>query len=276
MSDDRAMVPSPNRALDRATLERVLARAAELQAAQDDTGDRPFSEEQLLQAGREAGLSPQHLRQALAEERSRPAPIVAQGNTVERVFGPTHVSARRVVRGAPRALLGDLDCWMYDVEYLAATRRLPERILWEARSGLLTLARRALGGGGLHLARAREVAATVVPVDARHSLVQLDADLGAVRARHLAAGTAVAGGGVAAGGALIALHVLAPIALIPTAVGLGWGYRASRAHRAMAARTQLALEQVLDALERGEMAYHGYRRPPRSVLVSVAARLLHH
>ena len=56
--------------LDRTGLERVLARATELQAA---VGDRPesLSEQQLLELGSEVGIAPEHLRQALAEERDR-------------------------------------------------------------------------------------------------------------------------------------------------------------------------------------------------------------
>ena len=51
----------------RGALERVLARAAELQSA---SGDAPESdamtEAQLIELGKEVGLSPEHLRQALA------------------------------------------------------------------------------------------------------------------------------------------------------------------------------------------------------------------
>jgi len=60
----------PSARLDRSSLERVLARAAELQSTSGDTVEE-FTEEQLLELGREVGLSPQNLRQALAEERTR-------------------------------------------------------------------------------------------------------------------------------------------------------------------------------------------------------------
>ncbi|HEX4681166.1 MAG TPA: hypothetical protein VH277_00585, partial [Gemmatimonadaceae bacterium] len=57
--------------LDRASLERVLARAAELQGASGDASEaEQFTEEQLIELGKEVGLSPQHLRQAMAEERT--------------------------------------------------------------------------------------------------------------------------------------------------------------------------------------------------------------
>ena len=68
---DQRMVERPS--IDRTALERVLARAAQLQmAAGEDTGPADgLSESQLLDVGREVGLSPAHLRQALAEERTR-------------------------------------------------------------------------------------------------------------------------------------------------------------------------------------------------------------
>jgi len=69
MADPSSPKP-PARALDRSSLERVLARAAELQSTTGETGEE-FTEEQLLELGREVGLSPQNLRQALAEERTR-------------------------------------------------------------------------------------------------------------------------------------------------------------------------------------------------------------
>ena len=72
MSDDLPVPPPPStRPLDREALERVLARAAELQATEADPAEPALSEQQLIDVGKEVGLSPQHLRQAMAEERSR-------------------------------------------------------------------------------------------------------------------------------------------------------------------------------------------------------------
>ena len=49
--------------LDRAALERVLARATELQAHLADTPDH-LTEKQLLELGSEVGISADHLKQA--------------------------------------------------------------------------------------------------------------------------------------------------------------------------------------------------------------------
>ena len=72
----------------RAALERVLARAAELQNASGDDTERPetLTEAQIEELGKEVGLSAQHLRQALAEERARIQPILATGSGVVMVF----------------------------------------------------------------------------------------------------------------------------------------------------------------------------------------------
>ena len=69
MTDPSSPKP-PSRALDRSSLERVLARAAELQSGTGETRRR-VHRGTAARAGAEVGLSPQNLRQALAEERTR-------------------------------------------------------------------------------------------------------------------------------------------------------------------------------------------------------------
>src|SRR3954469_15881065 len=97
-SSSRAIVSR----LDRASLERVLARAAELQgtAADSDASDQ-FTEEQLIELGKEVGLSPQNLRQALAEERTRSIAPDDERGFAASVFGPSRVGAARTVPGKP-------------------------------------------------------------------------------------------------------------------------------------------------------------------------------
>src|SRR5690348_3032140 len=90
--------------VSRAALERVLARAAELQDASGEQTDRPetLTEAQLEELAKEVGLSPQHVRQALAEERVRIQPVASSGTGVGyTLFGVDRVAAQRVVRGKP-------------------------------------------------------------------------------------------------------------------------------------------------------------------------------
>ena len=59
-------------AIPRDALERVLARATELQGVSGEPSEA-ISESRLMEVAREVGIDAQHLRQALAEERARSA-----------------------------------------------------------------------------------------------------------------------------------------------------------------------------------------------------------
>jgi hypothetical protein len=132
--------------------------------------------------------------------------------------------------------------------------------VWEARRDLLGNIKRGLnvGGRGYHLTRAFDVAATAVAVDQKPVLLRLDADLSNVRTSRIRAGGLTAAGGIAWGGAVIGFGALvaAPavlpfvaLAAIPAAIGGGGAMAIFRSHRGVAERTQLALEQALDAME---------------------------
>src|SRR5687768_2975293 len=238
--------------LDRSALERVLARAAELQAGELDPGEY-ISEERLLDIAKEVGLAPHHMRQVLAEERTRIA-VPEETGTVARFAGAGRVVATRVVSGTPADVLSSLDTWMQREECLTIKRRFPERIVWEEHRGFWMQLRRGMDMGGRRyvLARAHDVSATAVPVDERRSLVRLEADLSNVRTSRLAGGGASAAVGAAAGGALLALGFFPLAAIAPVVVGAAAGYGVARSHRGVAARAQLALEQVLDHVETKE------------------------
>jgi hypothetical protein len=253
MADD-GIVPQrePSR-LDRSALERILARAAELQAADSDPSEAMLTEAQLLEVGREVGLAPEHIRQALAEERSRSLVPVERG-TLAQLFGPAIAHASRTVRGTAEGVFALLDAWLQRGDCLQVKRRFADRVLWEPRTGFLTEIRRALnvGGHGYHLSHAREVSATVVPVDDGRVLVRLEADLTNVRRQRVASGGAVIGGGAIGTATLLALGFFPAIAVAPAIVATLGGYFAARSHGPLVARAQVALEQLLDRLERGE------------------------
>lgn len=246
----------PVRRLDPAALERVLARAAELQSdTGEPTGD--LTEEQLLEMGKEVGLSASHLRQALAEERTRSAVVVpVAGGPLARTLGEGVVSATRTVREKPEPALRAVDAWMQREECLQVKRLFPERIVWETRRDLFGSLRRGLdlGGRGYALARAHDVSATVVAVDEERTLVRLDADLGELRGRYTRNSIIASGMSGAAGASAVMLGFMLPVAVIPALAVMGGSYVAARRQYTKAlARTQLALEQVLDRLERGEL-----------------------
>ena len=239
--------------LGRDALERVLSRAAELQAVDADPSDAMLTEEQLLEVGREVGLSPQHIRQALAEERSRPL-VPEEHGGMARVFGAARVHATRTVRASADSVFHLLDLWMQREESMQVRRRLADRMTWEPRSGFITEVRRGLnlGGFGYHLSRAEEVAATVVPVDRDRVLVRLEADLANVRFQRVASGGAVVGGGAVGTAVLLALGFFAPVAVIPAGIAVIGGYFVARSHAPLVVRAQTSLEKLLDRLERGD------------------------
>ncbi len=257
--------------LDRAALERVLARATELQARLADAPDE-LTEKQLLELGSEVGIPAEHLRQALAEERTRVV-LPEETGVVGSWFGSTMAGASRVVPGTPVEVLAQIDSWMQRQELLRVRRRIGERLTWEARRDFMGSIQSGLNLGGrpYALTPASEVGATVVPIDSGRVLVRLDADFAPSRVRNVRWAGATAGLGVTSGASVVALASMSaePGALVIGAiVGSIWTALAglgataiARAQRRKVARGQLALEQILDRLEHGEM------RAPRSSII---------
>ncbi len=235
MPDEKPPLPAPvpgrQTLLDRQALERVLARAAELQGASalPDSSDL-ISESQLLDIGNEVGLNPSTINQALAEERTR-INVPEERGLVAQISGAGFATATRTVPGTPRDVLATIDAWMLRDECLQVQRRFADRITWEPQRGLFGKLRRTVNvsGRGYYLMDAGQVSATVMPVDSTRVVVRLDADIHASRARRVGIGGLLATMGAAASGIL----------------GLGLIV------------AQLALEQILDRLEHGEFERPG-------------------
>lgn len=257
--------PNPNlpvqRKLDRAALERVLQRAAELQAHGGDVPDE-MTEAELVALGEEVGLTPAAMRQAIAEERTRVALPDSEAGRPAGLLGPVSARASRTVAGTPANLLRAVDEWMQREECLRVKRRFADRITWDARRDFLGNVKRGLnlGGRGYHLTRASEVAATVIAIDEHRSLVRLDADLSGARSARASMGMASTGIGAVGGASVAAVAVVANVALLPALlaaavpilIGGALGYRIVLDHERHASQAQLALEQVLDRLEHGD------------------------
>lgn len=268
MADERSNLPA-RLTLDRAALDRVLGRAAEL-AVSSPEGLDSLTEDRVIEIGREVGIAESHLRQALAEERTRLV-VPEEPGIIAQYFGAGRASASRTVRGKPDAVLASLDRWMLNEECLQVKRRFPDRITWEARRDLVGNIKRGfnLGGRGYALSKASEVGATVVAVDEARTLVRLDADLEPPR-RTTVAWTSVTAGLSTVGG--VALAAVALVANVPLAIGAAVGgvvalsgiagaAAIAKAHHKLVARAQLALDQVLDQLE------HGLIAPPKAKLI---------
>lgn len=271
MADTQAPLPAPvggkQTLLDRQALERVLARAAELQgtAAIPESSDL-ISESQLLEIGKEVGLSPETLNQALAEERTR-VNVPEERGLVAQIAGAGYATATRTVGGNARDILTTIDTWMVREECLQVQRRFADRITWEPQRGLFGKLRRTVNvtGKGFYLMDAAQVSATVLPVDSSRVVVRLDADIHPSRARRVGVSGFIGAMGLAVSGVIglglvianLPLIVAAGATVIPIA-GSGIGaYQIAKSHRSVLSSVQLALEQILDRLEHGEFTRAG-------------------
>ncbi|MEP6999797.1 MAG: hypothetical protein ABI969_04925, partial [bacterium] len=112
----RSPVPSPS--IDRASADRILARALELQSNGSADPDGRLTEAQLEALAKEVGLDPVNLRQAIAEERTRVDAPAYEHGMLASLYGSSGVSAQRTVRGTPAQVLQALDDWMQREESL--------------------------------------------------------------------------------------------------------------------------------------------------------------
>lgn len=243
------------RNISREALEKIIQRAAELQAGEMDTGES-MTEAELLKLGAEVGIDGRHLRQALYEQGS--------GGTQEtgmlvRWFGPKAVTAGRVVSGGKPMVDAALQHWMEDGEALAVKRKLPDRIVWERQRGFMAEMKRGfkMGGRRYMLAKAHDVTGVVTQLEEGFCHVQLVADVS--HARSAAIGGSLAGGGamaivgIATMGLLASTFPLSLLGLIPLGGAVAAPAITGRAQRVKDEQMQLALEQVLDRLESGEI-----------------------
>ena len=241
--------PAP---IDRAALERIIQRAAELQTADRDIAEE-LTPDQVLALGREVGIPGRYLQQALLEERTRVAAPQPSG-AWERLVGPDRAVAQRAVPGTVAAVETELMEWMEEKELFCVQRRQPGRITWEPLGGVAAAVRRSTaafrrGTSAMMLARADTVSATLLGLEAGRCHVTLAAEARRARTEFVGGGAALAGAGMLGAGVMVVLGALVPVALIPIPVALGLGYGVARQYRPALARIQLGLERALDQLE---------------------------
>ena len=115
--------------IDRAALERIIQRAAELQTSERDIGES-LTPDEVLALGKEVGIPGRYLQQALLEERTRLV-SASPGGVLERAVGPGEIAAQRVVRGETEAIEQALVRWLEERELFCVQRHQPGRITWE-------------------------------------------------------------------------------------------------------------------------------------------------
>jgi hypothetical protein len=264
------LVPSTSR-IDRGALERIIQRAAELQAGERDIGEG-LTESELLHLGDEVGIPASYLKRALLEERTRAVATVEPGFTGW-LAGPTRLAAQRTIPGEPQRLRDALSQWMTESELLTVKRRFPEQTSWEAKQDVFSSIKREfkVGGRSYQLSRAKEIVGQVVPLESGRAHVRLVADLSNTRRAHLSSAATVAGAGAIASVIGVTLGVMLPVALVPLGLGLLTALAVARRRRGTMERVQVSLEQVLDRLEHGEIETKPRLEGPRqSAFVRIA------
>jgi hypothetical protein len=259
--------------ISREALDRIIRRAAEIQTGERDIGEG-LTEEEVVALGKDVGIPANYLKQALLEERTR---VPDEPGTGWSLLGPARLAVHRVVPGDRTGVERALSAWMEGEELLRVKRRYTERTTWEPQVGFMASMQRGLRGGGRRyaLAQAEEVAGQVTQLEAGFCHVRLSADVRNLRRARI--GGAVALAGVGAAGSVVAgtIGVLAPFLAVPA---VGFGALAlvalTAGRRTQLGRIQVALEQVLDRLERGEIrAEHALPGPRASAFVRIAEEI---
>jgi hypothetical protein len=263
---------SQRRAIDRAALERVLERAAAMQAPDGD--DDAISEARLVEIAKEVGIDPAHMQLAAAEERAR-SPMPAERGLGHALAGPAWSAGQRTVRGTVPETLVAIERWMHREERLAVQRRSPDRLTFERRESAAVVLDRTFNitGRKFDLSRASNVAATVVAADPGRVVVRIDADQRQGRRSALigALVAALASGAIALGWLLVVFLIvgvpasfaalLAAATAVPLGLGALIGGMILRGFRRSRERVQLGIEQLLDRLE-----HEGVPAPAPSLL----------
>ena len=261
------------RKITREALERIIQRAAELQAGEMDTGEG-MTEQELLKLGSDVGIPGRFLRQAMYEEAAGGAAL--EHGLVTRWVGPRMLLAHRVVPGDKASLEQAIAEFMTEEEAMTPKRRLPDRTVWERQKGLFAEMRRGLSlqGKPYHLARALDVSVQLHALEDGYCHAELAADVGNMRDQTIAGMAVLAGVGLVGSLVLAMVPGLFLVAWLPVLGGLGLSALAARTHRAKAQQMQTALEQVLDRLESGEIRSRPQLQGPRaSAFMRIASEI---
>jgi len=255
--------------IDRAALDRIIRRAAELQTGEHEIGDA-LTEDQVLALGRDVGIPARYLQQAMIEERVRAAPL--ESRWLDRTIGAATISADRVVMGAAERHESLLLEWMERSEHLVVQRHQAGRISWEQmgsfQAALRTSAAALTGGARAMLGKAGTVAATITPLEAGYAHVQLSADLRMTRGAFIGGAAAFVSVGAAATAVMAVLGAFPLVLLLPLPAAMAAGYAVTRPYAGVAERTRLGLERALDQLERRGSRPAPELPPPRNSVIT--------
>ncbi|HEX5521215.1 MAG TPA: hypothetical protein VFX29_05935 [Longimicrobiaceae bacterium] len=247
--------PAPQRRLTGAEVEQVIRRAVALQARDSEgaaAAVEGMTEAELVRMSGELGLTPRHIRQALAEVES--APAEGEG-WFGRGLGEAVVRAERVLESDAAAVRAELDRYLRNRECMVVQRRLGDRLIYQQSPSLVSQFRRmATSVSASHpLLGVPQLEVTVSAIDERSTYVSLGVSRRSTRTA-LTAGGLLAGsgiGGFAAAAGAIAIAPPAALVGIPLFLGALFGSRAI--YQQTNAKAQVQLESLLDRLEHREL-----------------------
>jgi hypothetical protein len=234
---------------DQEALQRILQRAAELQAGERDvSGSLDGSE--VLALGRDVGIPERYLRQAMLEVGQAHAPPEPEG-WIDEMMGLASVQAERVVRGDPRLVEEALVRYLEAEEVFGVIRSTEGQVMLEPVGGWQAAVRRATGSKKFMLQKAERISATIVPLEPGLCQVVLRASLRDLRRSYIGGAAALVSVAVAGTVVLGALNAFWPVLLMPLPGAFGFSWGIGKSYRTVAERTQLGLECALDQVERG-------------------------
>ena len=111
--------------ITREALERIIKRAAELQAGAQDVGDG-LTQKEVLALGKDVGIPNRFLQQAMLEEQTRTVVETRRGFWPW-LAGPRSLAAARVVPGDRATVERAMNRWMEEEESLQVKRRFADR-----------------------------------------------------------------------------------------------------------------------------------------------------
>lgn len=242
--------------LTRDEAEQVIRRALELQDTQQTGRDPGLSLADVADIAHQLGVDPSLVRRARSEVQ-----VARQGDEApypaQRLLGPGHVAAARLVPGDSQPVRTAAAAWMTNDEGMTRVGRRGHTERWVRDKRLLVQLRRGLQADrGSGVLRDLDAVSVTITPDPEGAIVAVDADTSRVRTAGgviTAMGTVISAGigaGVAAmvpdSGPLAGDAVQFGAAFIPSmAVGLGTTVAVTRT---WTTKVRRAVEQALDGI----------------------------
>lgn len=148
---------------DPEALQRILQRAAELQASEPDVSGSLDGNE-VLALGRDVGIPERYLRQAMLEASQVSLAPEPEG-WIDEMLGVSTVHAERVVRGDPRTIEAALVRYLETEEVFGVIRQTDGQVMLEPVGGWQAAVRRATGSRKFMLKKVERLSATIVPLE---------------------------------------------------------------------------------------------------------------